>query len=72
MNTQKSEIAVIFGDINFDLINTKILTGESALRISLNLKLYQSMVGPFKSRKLSEELIMESCSLIKRSLLSIS
>ena len=72
MNTQKSEIAVIFGDISFDLINTKILTGESALRISLNLKLYQSMVGPFKSRKLSEELIMESCSLIKRSLLSIS
>ena len=72
MNTQKSEIAVIFGDISFDLINTKILTGESALRISLNLKLYESMVGPFKSRKLSEELIMESCSLIKRSLLSIS
>ena len=72
MNTQKSEIAVIFGDISFDLINTKILTGESALRISLNLKLYESMVGPFKSRKLSEELIMESCCLIKRSLLSIS
>ena len=45
MNTQKSEIAVIFGDINFDLINTKILTGESALRISLNLKLYESMVA---------------------------
>ena len=45
MNTQKSEIAVIFGDISFDLINTKILTGESALRISLNLKLYESMVA---------------------------